>query len=118
MNENELIEAVKETKNLSESVIEEIKQDNVYEKYKQNPESLDKEEALAVIKFLEHKVVLLEKNAEAAYSKTREVLTKHNQQLAEINSNIRALREKLRVDYRTTLLTLDQLEKEVYSYGY
>lgn len=104
--------------NLIDPVIEETNQKNVYEKYKQDPENLDKEEALAVIKFLEHKVVLLEKNAEAAYSQAREALTKHNQQLADINSNIRALREKLRVDYRTTLLTVEQLEKEVYSNGY
>lgn len=108
MDENDVIDpTVKETDKKS-----------VYEKYKQDPESLDKEEAIAVIKFLENKVILLEKNAEAAYSQAREVLTKHNQQLADINSNIRALREKLRVDYRTTLLTLDQLEKEVYSNGY
>lgn len=104
--------------NLIDPTVEETNKKNVYEKYKQNPENLDKEEALAVIKFLENKVILLEKNAEAAYSQAREALTKHNQQLADINANIRALREKLRVDYRTTLLTVEQLEKEVYSNGY
>lgn len=104
--------------NLIDPVVEETDKKSVYEKYKQDPENLNKEEALAVIKFLEHKVVLLEKNAEAAYSQAREALTKHNQQLVNIGSEIRSLREKLRVDYRTTLLTLEQLEKEVYSNGY
>lgn len=104
MNENKLIDPA----------MEETNEKSVYEKYKQDPENLDKEEALAVIKFLEHKVVLLEKNAEAAYSQTREALTKHNQQLANIGSEIRFLRDKLRTDYRTILLTVNQLEKEVY----
>lgn len=103
---------------LKDTTVEEPNQKSVYEKYKQDPENLDKEEALAVIKFLEHKVVLLEKNAEAAYSQAREALTKHNQQLANIGSEIRFLRDKLRTDYRTALLTLTQLEKEVYSNGY
>lgn len=86
-----------------------------YETLEKDPTKLTNEQALLIIDTQREKMAMLDKNIRSAYERARFAEENMQKCINNMSINLNVLKDKLKMDYRTSLLMLNDIQGGIYN---